>query len=79
MEKTQGVKFTIRKEKANKKENEWGLAENQYYFIQFWFDLQDSKLKKLFLVSLGSEMVHLDWAQCAFEFPSEEHTSTINS
>lgn len=69
----------IQKEKANKNKNERDVADNEYYFIKLWFDLQDNKLKKLCLVSLGSQTVHLDWCKCAFEFLSEEHSLATNS
>lgn len=46
--------------KGNKKENERGLVDNENYFIKLWLDVQDNKLKKLFLVSLDSKTVNLD-------------------
>lgn len=43
-----------------------GLADNEYYFIKLWFDLQENKLKKLFLAGSGSKTIHLDWAKSVF-------------
>lgn len=58
-----------------------GLADNEYYFIKLWFDLQENKLKKLFLASSGSKTIHLDWAKSVF-FVSAwrtqfDHTFTV--